>query len=110
RRVPRPPGPGHQPIAVRRKPAKLGGPRPVRRRAGAPARLPQVLAGRLVLEQRVAVLAPLVGELGDRGHPLVVVSLDLSQSCPDPAGRPLAEGLGDKALLARRLEAMLLED
>ena len=31
-------------------------------------------APRLVLEQRVAVLAALVGELGDRGHPLVVVA------------------------------------
>src|SRR5206468_2675266 len=94
--------------AAGREPAKLGCPRPLRGRAGTAAQLPAPLD--LILEKGVAVLASLVGELGDRGHPLVVVSLDLSQPRPHAASRPLAEGLGDEALLARGLEALLLKD
>ncbi len=66
--------------------------------------------GRLVLEQRVAVLAALVGELGDRGHALVVVGLDLAELRADAAGGAGAEGVGDVALLARGLDALVLED
>src|SRR5438105_15439220 len=64
----------------------------------------------LVVEQRVAVLAALVGELGDRGYPLVVVRLHLPQRLLDPLGRARAERLRDVALLTRRLHAVLLED
>ncbi len=65
---------------------------------------------RLVLEQRVAVLAAFVGELGDRGHPLVVVRLDLVEARADAAGGAGAEGVGDVALLAGGLDALVLED
>ena len=65
---------------------------------------------RLVLEQRVAVLAALVGELGDRRHPLVVVRLDLLEAGADAAGGTGAEGVGDVALLAGWLDALILED
>src|SRR4051794_855099 len=64
---------------------------------------------RSVVEEGVAVFAPLVGQLGYRGHALVVVFLDLVEREVDPGGGAGAEGLGDVVLLARRLEPVLLE-
>src|SRR5690606_36667141 len=61
-------------------------------------------------EQRVAVLAALVGELRDRLHALIVVVLDLAEVGPHPARRALAERLRDVALLPRRLDALVAED
>src|SRR5437764_15339658 len=69
---------------------------------------PQYLG--LVLEQRVAVGAALVGQAGDRVHPLVVVALDLVQLDLDPVGGAAAERIGDEPFLARGLDALLLED
>src|SRR2546421_5471955 len=63
-----------------------------------------------VLEQRVPVGAALVGQPGDRVHPLVVVVLDLVQLEADAARRPRAERLRDVALLPRGLDALIAED
>ena len=72
-----------QPIALSHL-ISSGGGRAAGRHAGE-----AILRGRSVLEQRVAVLAALVGELGDRGHALVVVVLDLVEAAPRtrPAAR-----------------------
>ncbi len=42
-------------------------------------------------KQRVAVLAALVRELGDRGHPVVVVAFQLPELGADPTAGPLTE-------------------
>ena len=63
-----------------------------------------------VLEQRVAVGAALVGQPGDRVHPVVVVALDLVELGSTRRAGAGAERLGDEALLARGLDALLLED
>ena len=96
-----------EPLARRRRRAGAGGsrrrrrPRTPRRHARAP-RAETGIAGwssfaeravesrlqqhpRSVLEERVAVLAALVGELGDRHHALVVVVLDLVELRVHPA-------------------------
>src|SRR3954451_21013095 len=62
-----------------------------------------------VVEEGVAVFAPFVGQLGYGNHTLVVVVLDLVEREVDPGGGAGAEGLGDVVLLARGLEAVLLE-
>src|SRR5687767_13023335 len=63
----------------------------------------------LVLEEGVAILAALVGQLRDGDHPVVVVSLHLVEGECDTRRRPAAEGVADVALLARRLDAVLLQ-
>ena len=88
---------------------------PSARGRGRPALRPRSASGRgasprSVAEQRVPVLAPLVGELGDRRHALVVVRLDLAEAAEHPVGGTAAERIRDVALLARRLDALVLED
>src|SRR3954471_19522806 len=65
---------------------------------------------RLVLEEGVAVLPALVGELRDRHHALVVVGLDLVERAVDAARGARAERVRDVALLARGLDAVVVED
>src|SRR4051794_40853790 len=52
-----------------------------------------------LIPERVPVGAALVGEPGDRVHPLIVVLLELVERGVDPPRRPRAERLGDEALL-----------
>src|SRR5215211_4105187 len=72
-------------------------------------RMQATSTSRLVLEEGVAVFPSLVGQLGDGHHTLVVVRLDLVERVVYPARRTGAEGVGDVALLTRRLEPGLLE-
>src|SRR3954463_13753670 len=63
----------------------------------------------LVLEEGVAILAALVRQLGNGDHALVVVALDLVERERHASRRAPAEGVGDVPLLARRLDAVLVE-
>ena len=69
-----------------------------RRRSGAHSILEA--GDELVLEERVPVLAPLVGELCDRARALVVVVFDPVERSAHAARGAGAERLGDVALLA----------
>src|SRR5688572_1994767 len=62
-----------------------------------------------ILEEGVSVLPALVGELGDRDHPLVVVALHLVERKRRSRRRTAAERVADVALLTRRLHAVLVE-
>src|SRR5215211_1060408 len=72
-------------------------------------RMQATSTSRLVLEEGVAVLPALVGQLRDGHHALVVVRLDLVEGVAHAAGGAGTEGVGDVALLAGGFEAVIVE-